>query len=291
MPTDTGNPFQSPSPSSDLPAPVATTATGTSRLGDILGRAFNSYFRQWGEWPVPVLVCALIGIVSYLACVFPFFLAQGPLSCAMFACALRNLRGWPVDTSSLGRAWQVAGTAMCSGICLMLLQLIPMLLILAIVFGGMALFGVSVAPKQPGAKPDDAAVMAFMFSMMAVWMLLAFALMVWGFYISTRTMFMFPLIVDRGYGFSTAWHASWEATRRRFWERLLLVVLGGIIGGLGVYICYVGVIFTMPLNFMIIAAAYEDEFGITFEDWALPAAPTRVASGDSPFLTGGDPLR
>jgi hypothetical protein len=282
MSLDADNPFQSPQPTGDSFAPAPIGGTGTSRLGEILGRAFNSYFRQWGEWPVPVLICGLIAIGCNLACVFPIFFAQGPLLCAMFACAFRNLRGWPVDTSSLRRGWEVAGAAMLSGIALMLIQFIPMLLMLGVIFGGMILFGAGVAPNQPGAKPNDAAIMAFMFSTMAVWMLLIFFTMVWGFYFSTRTMFVFPLIADRGYGFSDAWHASWEATRRRFWERLLLVVLAGIIGGLGVYICYVGIIFTIPIYFMIIAAAYEDEFGIAFDGWEMPSMP--VPAGESPFL-------
>jgi hypothetical protein len=290
MSFDSGNPFQSPRPTDDTSAPVGTAGSGGSRLGEILSRAFNGYFRQWGDWPVPVLICALIAIGSYLACVLPFLFAQGPLMCALFACAFRNLRGWPVDTSALGRGWQVAGSAMVSAIALMLIQVIPMLLIFAIVIGGMTLLGVSVVPKQPGAKPDDAAIMAFMFSTMAAWMLTAFVMMGWGFYFSTRTMFIFPLIADRGYGFSTAWHASWDATRRRFWERLLLVVLAGIVGNLGVYICYVGVIFTIPLYFMIIAAAYEDEFGIAFDGWQIPAA-IDVAAADSPFQAGGDVAR
>ena len=42
---------------------------------------------------------------------------------------------------------------------------------------------------------------------------------------------------------------------------LLLQFLAGLIGGLGVYFCYVGLLFTMPISFTIVAAAYEDRLG------------------------------
>ncbi|HVX12843.1 MAG TPA: glycerophosphoryl diester phosphodiesterase membrane domain-containing protein [Pirellulales bacterium] len=231
---------------------------------------------------MPVLLCGLISIGCYLACLFPFLLAKGPLSCALFACALRNLRGWPVDNSSLGRGWQVLGPAMSSGICLFLLQVVPMIVFGVVIFGAMVILGVSVGPPQPGARPDDAHVLTFMFGMMAVQIVLVSFLAIWGLVFVTRTMFVMPLVADRGCGFTAAWHASWEATRQRFWERLLLVVLAGILGGVGAYVCYVGIIFSLPLYYMIIAAAYEDEFGIAFDGWAPPDA-IGPALAESPF--------
>ena len=279
------NPFQSPAPIDSVHAPAATSRTGGSRLGDILGRAFNAYTSQWSAWPLPVFICGLILIGSELACFFPVLFAQGPLMCALFACAMLNLRDQPVDTSALGRGWNVFWSAAWGGIVLLLIQMLPVIFFLIVMVAGMAGFGATVAPRQPGGKPDDAAAALFAFGFMAFYFLFFFGFMAWMFYFNTRTMFVMPLIADRGYGFSDAWHASWEATRRRFWERLLLVVLAGILGGIGVYICYVGVLFTLPLYFLIIGAAYEDEFGIAFEGWRIPSAPP-VPPGASPFVTG-----
>jgi hypothetical protein len=45
-------------------------------------------------------------------------------------------------------------------------------------------------------------------------------------------------------------------------ELLLLNFLAGLIASLGIYACYIGVIFTLPLYFLIVAAVYEDRFGI-----------------------------
>lgn len=79
LPPESGNPFQSPRPLENVAPPMARAPTSASRLGEILGRAFNSYVNQWSQWPLPVLLCAVIAIVCYLACLFPFFLVQGPL--------------------------------------------------------------------------------------------------------------------------------------------------------------------------------------------------------------------
>lgn len=247
-----------------LPVPGGT---GVAPLGEILSRAFNSYFRQWGEWPLPVLLCGLILIGAELACMVPALFAVGALSCALFACAMHNLRGRPVDTAVLARGWDLFWPAAWSGIALLLIQIVPAFLFGGLVFVGMMILGVSLAPAQPGGKIEESAAALLGFGVIAAFMLYSFFVMAWTFYFNTRTMFVMPLVTDRGYGFSEAWHASWEATRRRFWERLLLVVLAGIVGSLGAFACYVGVIFTLPLYFLVIAAAYEDEFGIALESW------------------------
>jgi hypothetical protein len=47
-PADSNNPFQSPAPSAPAPAGPGVLP---SRLGGILGRAFESYFQQRSQWP------------------------------------------------------------------------------------------------------------------------------------------------------------------------------------------------------------------------------------------------
>jgi hypothetical protein len=281
-PRDSKNPLQSPPASS---APAGPGVAPFSRLGVILDRAFNSYARQWSAWPVPVLVCGLIALGSNMVCCLLCPLAVGPLICSLFWCAFLNLRGWPVDTASLGRGWQLFWPAMLGGIFLMLLYTIPLFVMTAVMFAGFAFFGLPLLPNPPAAQPNLAAVVPSILSMlsMLVWGPLVFLANLWVFWISTRTMFVMPLIADRGCDFSAAVEASWEATRRRFWERLLLAFLAYILGGAGVYLCYVGVLFTLPLQFLIVAAAYEDEFGIA----GLPSAPVSPGgSGEPPFQAG-----
>lgn len=46
-----------------------------------------------------------------------------------------------------------------------------------------------------------------------------------------------------------------------FMMPILLGILAGIIGGVGVVLCGIGILFTIPLSFCIYAAAYEQVFG------------------------------
>lgn len=278
-PADSGNPFQSPAPLVEI-GPAGLGVAPFSRLGEILGRAFNSYFQQWGCWPVPLLVCGLIALASCALCFFPILLAQGPLICALYWCAFCNLRGRPVDTALLGRGWELFWPAMTSNIVLLLIELIPGLLLQIVVLAVLAFSGVVANP--PGGQPNPVDLFAIIFSAMIVCIPLSLGLVLATFWFYTRTMFVMPLVADRGFDFLTAFQASWQATRHRFWERLLLIVLARIIGMLGSYFCYVGLLFTLPLQFLIIAAAYEDEFGIE----GLPAPAVLPGASGSPFQIG-----
>ncbi|MGQ0633785.1 MAG: glycerophosphoryl diester phosphodiesterase membrane domain-containing protein [Planctomycetaceae bacterium] len=84
-----------------------------------------------------------------------------------------------------------------------------------------------------------------------------FAFLIWTFWFGTKTMYVMPLIADRGCGFLEALEESWRLTTNRFWEMFLLFFLVSITAGIGIYACFAGVIFTLPIYFTVIAAAYQ----------------------------------
>lgn len=262
-PLDSVNPFQAPAPLT--PEDVAAEVRGTSPFaaqtgfGNQINRAFNGYMAQWSCWIAPLLWCALIAVISYLACLLPFLLAQGPLACGLYACAFRNLRGWPVESSALSRGWDVIGSAILASLAVMVLQAAPVVLLIALVFGGVGLFGYLNGGAPVNADEAAPWIMAVV---VIVEIVFVFGMMAWTLWIGARTMFVMPLVADRGYDFATAIAESWRATRVRLLERLLVSFLAAIIGVMGMYFCYVGLLFTLPLQFLIIAAAYDDEFGI-----------------------------
>jgi hypothetical protein len=274
-PSDPGNPFQSPAPPAwqDGAGEVRAGSpfAAPSGFGNQLSRAFNCYLTQWSAWIVPLLLSGLIAIVCYLACLFPFLLAQGPLACGLYLCAFRNLRGWPVDSSALSRGWDVLGSAMLTGLALLLLQAAPLLLFALLGFAAFAIFAAFNGGRPIDPEQAAAGIMILVFGAEILFM---FAMMIWALWLNARTMFVLPLVADRGYDFSTAFAESWRATRVRFWERLLVSFLASLIGMMGMYACYVGVLFTLPLQFLIIAAAYDDEFGIV----SVPPATGRVVA-------------
>ena len=110
----------------------------------------------------------------------------------------------------------------------MLLAILPTLLfyIPMILFSVLASHG--GGPHHAGpAEPWRVALLLGSFALMMVGWFLAMA---WIFFLQTRTMFILPLIADRGLGFFDAWRTSWQETRRGFWELLLLQFLAGLIG-------------------------------------------------------------
>jgi Membrane domain of glycerophosphoryl diester phosphodiesterase len=254
------------SPGQPIPADSSAPPAAEARFGDFLNRALSAYGAQWSQWPLPMLVAGLIFLASMCLCYFPMLLAMGPLSCGLYECAFRGLRGQPIDTGALGRGWERLGTSMLAGFALMLLQLAPMLLMYAAMFLFIAMTGAFAGGaggggRGPGGGGNEMTPLIFL-PFLAFMSLMMFAIYAWMLWIGTRTMFVLPLVADRGCSFSTAWGMSWDATRTRFWELLLLNFVAAIIGVLGIYACYVGVIFTLPLYYLTIAAAYDGRLGI-----------------------------
>ena len=93
----------------------------------------------------------------------------------------------------------------------------------------------------------------------------------WQLWFTTRMMFVYPLLADRGLGVAEAIRRSWSETRVRFWELLLLNLVAQIISAVGVYLMYVGMLFTFPIGLTILASVYEERF-----------SPSSGADGDKP---------
>jgi hypothetical protein len=120
------------------------------------------------------------------------------------------------------------------------------------------------AAERRGAEPE-----AFEVLLVTVLMLTFYGglflgiilLSLWQLWFSTRMMFVFPLIADRGSRFIPALRESWVQTRCRFWELLAINVVAGIITVLGMYVMYVGLIVTIPLGLTILVSVYEERYG------------------------------
>jgi uncharacterized membrane protein len=74
-------------------------------------------------------------------------------------------------------------------------------------------------------------------------------------------MFSFPLIIERRFKFWDAMEVSRRVAGHQFWRLLGFFIVLGLIGMLGIFCCYVGVFFVIPLNMAAFAYLYEDLFG------------------------------
>lgn len=84
-----------------------------------------------------------------------------------------------------------------------------------------------------------------------------------GFLAAGLFFFTFPLIVEKKLGVIEAMQRSFEMTRPNMWMFMLFAFVVAILGSLGQLACYVGMLVTYPLQFLIAAAAYKDCFGVT----------------------------
>ncbi len=84
------------------------------------------------------------------------------------------------------------------------------------------------------------------------------ASLLFGYAISTLTMFAIFEIVDRGRDVFTAVQASIETVKLNFWPLLGLAVVAGVIGAIGALACWIGLAVTLPLYFTILGIAYRD---------------------------------
>ena len=252
-------------------SPPSAESPPFANFGRNFGTAFQVYFQRWRDWLAPMLVAVAVAVAAMCCCYFPMFLVFGPLACGLYACALATLRGRPIDSDTLWRGWPAAWNAMVAHLVILVLTLLPMILLYILpMFVFQVLFVAHGVNHHPPGPPGPW-MFVFMIGGFGLMMLGVFLATAWTLFLETRTIFILPLIADRGMDFGEAWRTSWQSTRRAFWELLLLQFLAGLIGGLGVYACCVGLLFTLPIRFTIIAAAYEDRFG-----------PVRPADGIAP---------
>jgi hypothetical protein len=254
-------------PGADTPS-TASLRTAW-HFGEHIQRAFNTYFSGWADWLPPTAV--LVGIQFLACCAGP--LVSGPIACAFSACALTALRGGRVDLHTPRRGWDAFGGALVAGLALVLLESLPMIFgLLLFYLGPMLVLPLMLpaagpapggaAPPGAGAPPgpQDTLVLGVLLTMMAGMTVVLAVSFVWSLWLSTRLMFVFPLIADRDYDPQTAIAESWRATRRGFWDLLATHFVATALVMVGQQLSVVGLFFALPLYHLIVVSAYESRF-------------------------------
>lgn len=102
---------------------------------------------------------------------------------------------------------------------------------------------------------------AFLLVGLCVWIGLLLCI-VPGFLAMGLFFFTIPLIVERRMGIVDAMKLSFETTRPNMWMFMLFAFVVALLASIGQLACYVGLLVTYPLYFLITAAAYKDVFGV-----------------------------
>jgi len=107
------------------------------------------------------------------------------------------------------------------------------------------------------------------------------------FIVAGALFFTIPLIVERDLGPIEAMQASREATSGDLWMFVLFAFLVGLIHQAGAYLCYIGLLVTMPLQYTITAIAFRDCFGVPGARSFANTGAAGAAGYGAPPLSGG----
>lgn len=240
------------------PPTPQTTPQPYFRCLEHFEHGIRAFFNRPADWVGPVLVFGGISLVAGACCCLPMILVQGPLSCGLFACALAAMRGLPFETQTMARGWELAERSIVAALAIHLLPtLIASVLIglpLAVGTGLLTHLGTQggqLAPLIPVA-------------VLALWLpvgLVGIAVVLAISWFHARTMFVLPLIADRGLPFTEAFGASWKASGERFWDLWALHIIGALVMLLCSQLCAaLGLLIGVPLYHCMVASAYEERF-------------------------------
>jgi uncharacterized membrane protein len=90
--------------------------------------------------------------------------------------------------------------------------------------------------------------------------------------VGTAVIFAIPLIVDKKMDFWPAVMASFNKIKPNFWMFLAYYLVVGLISGVGMIACGIGVLVTAPFSMIAVAVAYKDTF-VEGQPTETPQAP------------------
>ena len=195
-------------------------------------------------------------IVILVGSAVPFGILMGPMMCGLFMTFFMKRTGQPIEFNTLFKGFDHFGQSIIAT----LIHVVPVVIIIVPAYLLFYLgFFVTMAASASGDQPNPAAMFGFLGFMVVFWLAIVVIIVV----ISIAFTFSYPLIVDRHLQGMDAVKLSARAAMANFWKLLGLSLLSGLLGFLGVLLCYVGVFFVFPISYSAVAVAYEQVFGIS----------------------------
>jgi len=179
----------------------------------------------------------------------------------------RVRRGLPIEFGTLFKGFDYFGQSVVAS----LLHVIPItaVVIAAYIFLYVGMFAAMIAASAAG---ENAAPFAGI-GIFLIFMLFFIVIFLVVIFISIGFTFAYPLIVDRGMQGFDAVKLSWRAAFANFWRLLGMSLLGGLLGIVGIALCYVGIFLVFPITLAAVAAAYEQVFGLSNVGEVAPNLP------------------
>ena len=208
---------------------------------------------------IALSVLGKIPLIGFVFSLVNFFIT-GALMGGLYYVYLQAIRSQPVQTGDVFAGfrkafWQLflgyIVPALLAGLCL-----IPFLVVFIIkiipVLGQM--------PSENLTQNDLLKILPAIEASAWVSVPVLFVCMIPMLYLQTSWIFTLPLIIDKQMDFWTAMKTSWKMVGKHWWQVFGLVVLVGVLNIVGVLMCCVGLLFTLPVGFAALMHAYETIF-------------------------------
>ncbi len=194
----------------------------------------------------------------------PLGILLGPMICGLYFSFFQKRRGQTIEFGTLFKGFDYFGPSLIAT----LIHVVPIIIIVVPAYLIFYL-GFVVTMIRQGNEPDPTSII-ILFGVFAVfWIVMVLVLIV----ISIGFTFVYPLIVDRGLSGVEAVKLSFRAAIANFWRLLALSLIGGVLGIVGVVLCYVGIFLVFPITLSAVAIAYEQVFGLGEAASNLPPPP------------------
>ena len=196
-------------------------------------------------------ICAVAMIIGQAV---PLGILMGPMMCGIYLCFFSKRRGLPFEFGTLFKGFDYFGQSIVAS----LLHFVPVVAIIipAYVIGYVGMFGMIAAL---GADSSGIASILLFIVLIFFWLVVILLLIV----VAIGFSFAYPLIVDRGMQGFDAVKVSFRGAFANFWGLLGMAVLSALLSVVGVFLCYVGVLFVFPITLSAVAIAYERIFGLS----------------------------
>lgn len=203
-----------------------------------LSQAWEIFAERPADYIGGSIAVAVLGSLSFVVC-FP------PVHAGFYAMALRRFRGEAPHPHSVMEGFSHFASV---------LGLYVLVILIALPFGLVLLVG---AAGVIIALPDDAEFYVVLPTVtLLVWLIVSLAIALPG----AAAFFSVPLIIDRKLGAIEALKQSWAVTQRNYLSYLGMTVVLLLVSGLGLFICWIGVLLTMPLLPLAQVCAYCHHF-------------------------------
>lgn len=190
--------------------------------------------------------------------VVPFSILLGAMMCGIHICLLRRFRGEPVTFDLLFKGFDYFVPSLVATI----VQVVPIVVVLVMGYLVFFIVVIGAAAAAPGGGEPAVALSIFV----AMGLFVGAAVLV-SLLVSLLFTFAYPLVADRGMGGVDACRTSAKAAVANLGGLVGLWLLLALMGIAGALLCYVGLLFVLPVSFAALAAAYRE----VFPDVARPA--------------------